>query len=423
MCKKTIFAVLLGLVCCPVFPLTLNECYSLAKENYPAIKQYDLISKSRNFSFAAASEDWIPKITVEGSVSYMSNVPTLPQGLVNSLGTGVTYQGMNQFQYLLTADITQTLFDGGVSQSKKQQARLRQEELVKEADVQFYALNNQINELYFALLLLEEQLNLNTELVTLLQENVDRVRLMLDEGVVMPSDVNAIEAEVLIAKQGRVQVESSLKAYKSMLEMIIGKEVTELEVPQMPLQASGVNNRPELDLFDLRIQSAETANDLAQSISAPKIALFAKAFYGNVGLDLFDNMINRGMKFNYFGGVSVKWNVDNIFRKNGARKGMLIEKEGIELEKELFLFNSSMLSMEQQNLIDSKRLLLEQDMEIIKLRKEVRLSSEKKLENGVADISELIQCIAQENSARTSAAQHRIELVKHLYELKAINNN
>lgn len=423
MYKKTIVTAVLSIFCFPLFALTLNECYSLARENYPAIKQYDLISKSRNFSFAAASEGWIPKISVEGSVSYMSDVPALPDGLVNALGTGVVYEGMNKFQYLLTADITQPLFDGGVSQSKKQQARLHQEEMIKEADVRFYALNTQINELYFALLLLEEQLNLNTELVNLLQENVDRIRLMLNEGVVMPSDVNAIEAEVLIAKQGRVQVESSLSAYKSMLEKIIGRQIDKLVIPEIPLLSDGVNNRPELDLFDLRIQRAETANDLAQSVAAPKISLFAKAFYGNVGLDLFDNMINRGMKFNYFGGISVKWNVDNVFRKNGARKGMLLEKEGIELEKELFLFNSSMLSMEQQNLIDSKRLLLEQDMEIIRLRNEVRLASEKKLENGVADISELIQCIAQENSARTSAAQHKIELVKHLYELKSINNN
>ena len=45
--------------------LTLEECLQLARENYPAIKQYDLILASKDYDLSNAGKAWLPKLSVE----------------------------------------------------------------------------------------------------------------------------------------------------------------------------------------------------------------------------------------------------------------------------------------------------------------------------------------------------------------------
>ena len=61
-----------------------------------------------------------------------------------------------------------------------------------------------------------------------------------------------------------------------MLAVFIGKEVTDLAMPQDTAVSSQGNNRPELHLFDKQIELANTQESLLNARLFPKLSVFAQ---------------------------------------------------------------------------------------------------------------------------------------------------
>ena len=64
-----------------------------------------------------------------------------------------------------------------------------------QTDVGLYAVRQRVNELYFALLLLDEQLALNRDLQTLLAANEKKLQSLYKRGVAAECDYNTVRAE------------------------------------------------------------------------------------------------------------------------------------------------------------------------------------------------------------------------------------
>ena len=43
---------------------TLDECRRLAREHYPEIRQYDLITQSEQYDLSNAARAWIPQVSL-----------------------------------------------------------------------------------------------------------------------------------------------------------------------------------------------------------------------------------------------------------------------------------------------------------------------------------------------------------------------
>src|SRR5699024_950182 len=63
--------------------LSLDECYKLAKENYPLNNQYDLLKKSKEYSLENASKGYLPQFSIGGQATYQSDVTQIPIHLPN----------------------------------------------------------------------------------------------------------------------------------------------------------------------------------------------------------------------------------------------------------------------------------------------------------------------------------------------------
>ena len=74
--------------------LTLQQCYQLARENYPLIKRNDLLAKSKDYTVENASKAWLPQINILGQATYQSDVTQLPIKLPNA-----TVEPLSQDQY------------------------------------------------------------------------------------------------------------------------------------------------------------------------------------------------------------------------------------------------------------------------------------------------------------------------------------
>lgn len=264
--------------------VTLDECQQLAQENYPLIKQYDLIRQTTDYTVSNISKGWLPQVSAMAQATYQSDVMTLPDPLQTMLGQqGFDVKGLRKDQYRIGIDLNQTIYDGGLISGQKNVAHLEGEVQTAQTTTDLYTIRQRVNDIYFGILLLDEKIQLNKDLQTLLQSNLDKLNSMLSNGIAMQSDVNVVRAEKLKAEQQATELASSKKSLMDMLAVFIGKEITELAMPQDVIVPTQSNNRPELHLFDTQIELANAQESLLNARLLPKLSVFAQGYYGYPG--------------------------------------------------------------------------------------------------------------------------------------------
>ena len=61
--------------------VTLDECQRLAQENYPLIRQYDLIRRTTDYTVGNISKGWLPQVSAVAQATYQSDIMALPDPL------------------------------------------------------------------------------------------------------------------------------------------------------------------------------------------------------------------------------------------------------------------------------------------------------------------------------------------------------
>ena len=404
--------------------VTLDECQQLAQENYPLIKQYDLIRQTTDYTVSNISKGWLPQVSAMAQATYQSDVMTLPDPLQTMLGQqGFDVKGLRKDQYRIGIDLNQTIYDGGLISGQKNVAHLEGEVQTAQTTTDLYTIRQRVNDIYFGILLLDEKIQLNKDLQTLLQSNLDKLNSMLSNGIAMQSDVNVVRAEKLKAEQQATELASSKKSLMDMLAVLIGKEITELAMPQDVIVPTQSNNRPELHLFDTQIELANAQESLLNARLLPKLSVFAQGYYGYPGYDQFDAMFNRDWKLNGMIGVRLSWNIGALYTRKNDRSKLNTRRGLVESARETFLFNNHLLEIQQTDGIAKYRQMITDDHEIVALRSDVRQSAESRLEHGIIDTNNLLQEITRENQSRIDLSTHTILMLKESYDLKYTTNN
>lgn len=401
--------------------ITIEDCVRLADENYPLIKKYELLSKTKEIDLSDINKSWLPQVVPYAQLTGQNVVPSFPESLTGILEQmGQEMKGLGKIQYKVGVDISQTIWDGGTSAVRREIARCQEETRRSALDVELYAVKERVENLYFAILLTEEQIAQNEVTYKLLTSNMEKMKSMLRNGVAMQSDLDMVEAQALTIKQNILSVRSASQRYRDILSIFIGEnlEGRQLTKPEGFEPATGDSDPPELKLFSNKLKLNQLGDRLNDSMLKPKVGFFAQAYYGYPGFNYFKSMIDRGMSFNILAGVKVSWNIDSFYtRKNNTRK-IQLENNDISIDRELFLFNSNIQATSQRIAIDGLRDVMKDDSRIIELRAKVRKAAESQLENGIIDTTALLAKISDENIARLLAQLHEIQLLQEIYKLK-----
>lgn len=421
---KTILILLLLPLSALAQTMTLDECQKLAQENYPLIRQYDLVRLSTDYNVSNIAKGWLPQISAVAQATYQSDVMALPDPLRDVFSQrGFGMRGLRRDQYRVGIDLSQTVYDGGAISGQKSVARIEGEVQTAQAATDMYAVRQRINDLYFGILLLDEKIKLNQDLQTLLQSSLGKLTAMLSHGTAMLCDVNTLRAEKLRAEQQSVELSSSRKSLTDMLSVFIGKKVTSLEQPQDITVTTQGNNRPELYLFNSQIELANAQESLLSSRLLPKLSLFAQGFYGYPGYNQFEAMMSRDWKLGGMAGVRLSWNIGALYTRKNDKAQLTARRGLIETARETFLFNSRLTEIQHAGGIEKYRKMIEGDKEIVRLRQDVRTAAESKLDHGIIDTDNLLQEITRENQSRIDLATHTILMLQESYNLKYTKNN
>lgn len=399
---------------------TLDECRRLAREHYPEIRQYDLITQSEQYDLSNAAQAWIPQITLSGQASWQSATPTFPGALGEILASrGMPMEGIRREQYRAAIDLSQTIWDGGHSRATKELAQAEAAEERRQTEVDLYALQSRVDDLYFGILLLDERLTQTSAQINLLESNLARMRSCVANGTATRSDADAIEAELLTVRQTLEQIEASRASYGRMLEIFIGQPLAAegLERPAEP--APGDESlRPELALFEARAQRIDLRRKALNSALMPRFSAFAQGYYGYPGLDMFQSMRSSDGTLNALVGVRMSWNIGAFYTRRNDLGKLRTARQQIGIQRDIFDFNTRLQTTREEGEIARLRKAVASDTRIVELRRTVRMAAESQLENGVINTTDLLRKITDETTAMLNRSTHEIELLQALYQLK-----
>ena len=423
--KRSILLSLMMLTVLSSRAQTLGECCKLARENYPEIRQYDLIAETEQYNISNAARAWIPQVVFSGQATYQSATPTYPEAFNQMIAaSGLDMSGIRKDQYKVAIDVSQNIWDGGQSKANRAIAEAEAAEQRSRVDVSLYDLQSRIQNLYFGILLLDERVEQTETLIEVLDANLNRMRTYYKNGVAMQSDVDAIEAELLTARQTLGQVVASRASFRRMLEVFIGLPLTAetLTRPAMVEVASRTSLRPELAMFDAQSNKLVAQRKAITTSVMPRFSAFAQGYYGYPGLDMFKSMVSSEWTLNAIVGVRMSWNIGAFYtQKNNLSKLDAAERQ-IAIQRDVFLFNTEMQTIQDDSEIARLQSALEDDNRIVELRRSVRMAAESRLENGVIDVTDLLRKIADETTATLSRSTHEIELLQATYRLKTTLN-
>lgn len=419
--KRFFLFLLLAVPAARLAAQSLDECRRLAREHYPEIRQYDLIVRTEQYDLSNAARAWIPQVALSAQATWQSDVAKYPDALSSMLAQqGVSISGMRKDQYKVAIDVAQNIWDGGQARAGRAIAEAEAAEQRNRVDVDLYDLQSRIDNLYFGILLLDERMAQTEAQINLLKSNLSRMRACHKNGVAMQADVDAIEAELLTARQTLGQVAASRSSYRRMLELFIGRPLDgeTLERPAATELQSRTSARPELALFDAQDDKINARRMAIRSSLMPRFSAFAQGYYGYPGLDMFKSMLSADWKLNAIVGLRMSWNIGALYTKRNDLGKLDAAQRQINVQRDIFLFNTQMQTTQDDGEIARLRNAVADDDRIVELRRSVRMAAESKLENGVIDATDLLRKITDETSAALSRSTHEIELLQAIYRLK-----
>ncbi len=402
---------------------TLDECQRAAEKHYPIIKRYDLIAKTTDLTVKNIQKGWLPQVTAAAQATYQSAVAAWPDHLQSMFQqVGLKMKGLRKDQYKVSIDVQQPIYDGGVISGQRKIAS--QEGKVQEAEneVNLYQVRQRVNELYFSLLLLDEQIKLNDDVKALLQSSEQKLSAMVKSGTAATSDYENVRAERLSAEQANESLKAQKQMLSRMLSVFCGIEITHLQKPQALDAAVSANTRPEMRLFDNQLRLSEVQEKALDARLKPHLGLFAQGYYGYPGLNMFEDMMQHKWSLNGLVGVKLSWNIGALYTHKNDKARLRLQREQIENAREVFLFNNSIDEIQQKENINRYRKMMQNDDEIIDLRTHIRKAAESKLAHGIIDVNSLLREINNENAAKAQQAIHEIDMLKEMYNLKFTNN-
>lgn len=391
--------------------LSIDECYQLAENNYPLIKQMGLIERAKEYSIDNANKGSLPQINISGQATYQSDVVNLPVSIPNQ-----HIPVIPKDQYRLFGEVAQPITNMYILKGQKELIAAKSEIEHQKIEVELYQLKERINQIFFGILLLDEQIKQVELLKRDLQSGIDKTTVAIQNGVAIVSSLENLKAEMLNADQRAIELRSNRGAFSVMLSHLINQPVTEHTLLQKPERQSilpGIN-RPELKLFDLREQSFNLQDRLTAAKKLPLLSVFFQGGMGRPGLDMF----SRDLKAYYITGIRLNWNLTSFYTDNNERQINLINQRMVNSQRETFLFNTSLNLSRQNAEITRMDDLMKTDNEIIYLREKVKNATKVQLENGTATANDYLISVNAEDKARQNLILHEIQLLQAQYDYR-----
>ncbi|MEP6711286.1 MAG: TolC family protein [Ferruginibacter sp.] len=387
--------------------LSLFEAYELAQQNYPLIRQRDLLKQTADITIDNLGKGYLPQFSLSGQATYQSEVTQ-----VNIPIPGVKIDPLSKDQYKILADVNQLVYDGGIIKEQKNIQRLNEATEQQKVEVELYKLKDRINQLFLGVLYLDEQVKQLDLVKEDLNNGIKRTEAQVNNGVAFRSNLNVLKAEMLKADQRLIEIKSSRKGLTDVLGLFINQNLpgdVQLEKPlvEMPVMINDIQ-RPELKLYSTQQKLLDGQYKIIDSRNKPKASLFVQGGYGRPGL----NFLKNDFSFFYTTGLRLNWSLGGLYTQKKEKQLIEINKKAIAIQQETFLLNTNTSLKQQEADVNKLQQLIAKDKEIIELRLSVKEAAKAQLENGVITANDYLREVNAEDQARQSLLTHQVQLLQ-----------
>ena len=416
--------------------ITLDECVAFARSNYPTIKKLEIIRITENCDFTNASSSWLPSVRLGICAGWTNRNPDINELYSNTKDAALKeyYRKMFEddwnvlspipWEYNGILEVSQNIYDGGMSSALKGEARAKAELQELEVSSTLEVVEKKVEELYFSILLLTDRKKQMDVQMEVLERNKKKLSDLERSGNGSVLSIKMIQAEIISLNQQENILIGNLAAYKQSLSLFVGKDISnmELEMPRIPNDDSkNIYDTPAMKMIDSRINMAKASMKTLDASLKPQIALVGEMAYGYPGRSIFKSVVSHNPELNLALGIKMSWNLTPFYtRKNNALK-LQNQIRLLNIERESLLLNTRIENTSLNMQIAEMKNTLRQDEELLALRKEIRQIEEARLENGIIDTSSFLDKVSEETKATLAKSIHSIELLQCYRNLKSLH--
>lgn len=403
--KKIITLLILsaGFVQAQEASIPLDSCIKWAKQNYPLIKQNNLLSENSANNLRSINENWYPKMSFLARATYQTEVVAF-----NLPGTNYNFP---HDAYLSNVSLEQTLYDGGQTAQQKKIERLNADFEIQKNEVELYKLIERVSQLYVNILLTRENLKILNTYKSDLNNKRKNLAASLVNGLALQSNLDELDAESLKTDQSIIEATENLNGLYEALKTFIAKPLNDNSVLTL-LPVGGIAKqvniaRPEMKMLTIQQELLGSRYQLTNKMALPKVAMNVGANYGRPG----PNFINQNLRFFGDASLSLKWNISSLYGLSKEKTKYNLNNQMIDLQRELFLFNVKNTMISQEAQIRALEEMISKDKQIIEKRHNVTVTAATQLENGKITVTDYLTQLNAEMQATLNQKIHEVKLM------------
>ncbi|MBE9491839.1 MAG: TolC family protein [Bacteroidetes bacterium] len=402
--------------------LTLDDCYRRAVANYPLTNQFELLASKNKIQLKKLNTNYLPHLNINGQASYQSDVTQvevvfqpmyLPPPLdiqLPALTPDIPVPPKDQ--YRITLGLNQTIYDGGITSRQKYVERTNLEIDRQNVEIELYKLKEQINQVFFGIVLLQE----NSKLLIVFKKEISNklkdIETAVKYGIALESDKDVLLAELIKIEQQLEEVEITKNAWFRVLGELMSVKAdpsTYLILPD-PHYAPGKfeNSRLEYELFDLQKEKINATKRLTSAQWMPKLMGFGQLGYGKPGL----NMMNNTFDTYYIVGASLNWNIWNWNKYK--KENQILDLQSLIINSRKETFNKITRITAENDIAEIRKYeaLIRKDHEIIELRDKIAGTASSQLDNGIITSTDYVTKVNDAVQSKINLETHKIQLVQ-----------
>ena len=395
----------------PPDSLSLEYCHSKIENEYPLARKVDLQQQIADLNKRIANTNSYPQLNFGISATFQSEVTEL-QFPAGGQSTG---PDLSKDQYKATMEVSQSIYNGGAVGIRKKLAEIEGQREEQATRVQLHKIKEQVNEVYFGILLAQQQIKIVSTMLESLRAQITDVRAKVENGVLLADQQHILEAELIKTQQDSAEIRSNIQSGYEVLSQLIGEQVTaktSLKIPDtrvyLAKEDSLTRLRPEFKLFDTHRTALDYQEELAGTNLWPSLSAFGTAAYGRPGFNVFENDLHPY----YIVGLHLKWSLWGAQNAATRQQVHSLQQKNIRQEERAFerQLQAGLNKIRQR--IYSLEYQIKRDQQIMDLRQKVVASVSSQMKNGAATATEYVTELNKVTQAQLSMEMHKTRLAR-----------
>jgi outer membrane protein TolC len=336
----------------------------------------------------------LPLLELNGRASYQSDVTGINLPL-----PGIKVPSSPKDQYKITLDVTQSIYDGGLTNNRQKIENAAERVDKSQLEIDIRSTKMQIKDLFYNIIIMQKNEEIIEVSLSQLIENKKAIETGIKNGVLLNTDRDLIDVEIINLQQRKAELENSRFVGLQVLSYKMGKNLSSnaiLAPTNFSIPEDDSIRRIEEVLFEIQSEQLGMNKDLIKSRTRPKVFAFGQFGYGNPGL----NMLMDKFDTYYVVGAGLKWTIWDWQTSDREKQVIGLQQNIVKNRRNQFETDIISALMNQKTIIQNHNENLKSFAEIVTLRNRITASAKKQLEQGTIRTLDFLIVLDQETIAR-----------------------